>query len=244
VPKETKTMGLEAVPPRSGPQRSLGINRPPTTSTIPDVVPLIVGLVLFATGCGDRGPTGARPAIPSAVTATVETDPVPHAGDRRDNSIAIYRLDEASRHLVEVAARKLHPGVATYGSCMYRSRRTGGHYLIVTSKTGTVEQWELFERAGGVDGRRVREFRLGSQTEGGVADDELGSRSRSGRAARWTASSTPTASMSPRPAWGQRSPAACSWRRTVEIRAGTRTSSSSHGRRYLELSPAGSDPRR
>jgi 3-phytase len=97
------------------------------------------------------------------------------AGDRRDNSIAIYRLDEASRRLVEVAARELHPGVDTYGSCMYHSRRTGRLYYLVTSKTGDVEQWELYERAAGVDGRRVRRFRLGSQTEGCVADDELGS---------------------------------------------------------------------
>jgi 3-phytase len=47
------------------------------------------------------------------------------AGNRRDNSIAIYRLDEASRRLVEVAARELHPGVDTHGSCMYHSRRAG-----------------------------------------------------------------------------------------------------------------------
>jgi 3-phytase len=96
------------------------------------------------------------------------------AGNRRDNSIAVYRLDEATRRLVEVAARKLHPGVATYGSCMYHSRRTGRQYTIVTSKTGAVEQWELYEGAGGVDARRVRGLRLGSQTEGCVADDELG----------------------------------------------------------------------
>lgn len=96
------------------------------------------------------------------------------AGNRRDNSIGIYRLDEAGRRLVEVAARRLHPGVATYGSCMYHSRRTGRFYAIVTSKTGAVEQWELYERAGRVDGRRARGLRLGSQTEGCVADDDLG----------------------------------------------------------------------
>jgi 3-phytase len=96
------------------------------------------------------------------------------AGNRTDNSIAIYRLDETSRRLVEVAVRTLHPGVATYGSCMYHSRRTGRHYYIVTSKTGAVEQWELYEHAGGVDGRRVRGFSLSSQTEGCVADDDPG----------------------------------------------------------------------
>jgi 3-phytase len=218
--------------------------RRPTASTIPGLVLLIVGLLAFTTGCADRGPNESAAAIQGRVSASVETDPVPHdgdaaddpaiwvhprdparsvilgtdkrgglalydlagtqlqylpagdvdnvdlrtgfplggrpvtivtAGNRTDNSIGIYRLDEASRRLVEVAARTLHPGVATYGSCMYHSRRTGRHYYVVTSKTGGVEQWELYERAAGVDGRRVRGFRLGSQTEGCVADDELGS---------------------------------------------------------------------
>jgi 3-phytase len=58
---------------------------------------------------------------------------------------------------------------------MYHSRRSDRYYAIVTSKTGAVEQWELYERAGRVDGRRVRALRLGSQTEGCVADDDLGS---------------------------------------------------------------------
>lgn len=97
------------------------------------------------------------------------------AGDRRDNRIAIFRLDEATRRLVEFAARELHPGVDTYGSCMYHSRRTGRLYYLVTSKTGDVEQWELYRRGSGVDGRPVRRFRLGSTTEGCVADDQLGS---------------------------------------------------------------------
>jgi 3-phytase len=225
------------------PWRGAGAACQATTSTTPGLVPMLVGLLLLTTGCAGGGPHDPRAAVQGRVTATVETDPVPHdgdaaddpaiwvhpkdparsvivgtdkrgglalydlagkqmqylpagdfdnvdlrsgfplggrpvtivtAGDRRDNSIAIYRLDEVSRRLVEVAARKLHPGVATYGSCMYHSRRTGRHYYIVTSKTGAVEQWELYERSNRVDGRRVRGFRLGSQTEGCVADDELG----------------------------------------------------------------------
>jgi 3-phytase len=236
--------GLDAVPRRRVPWRSVGVAGRSTASRIPGLVPVIVGLLLFTAGCADRGPSDSHAAIQGRVAATVETDPVPHdgdaaddpaiwvdprdpansvilgtdkrgglalydlagtqlqylpagdldnvdlragfplggrrvtivtAGNRRDNSIAIYRLDEASRRLVEVTARKLHPGVATYGSCMYHSRRSGRLYYLVTSKTGGVEQWELYEHAGRVDGRRVRGFRLGSQTEGCVADDQLGS---------------------------------------------------------------------
>jgi 3-phytase len=46
----------------------------------------------------------------------------------------------------------------------------------VNSKTGQVEQWELFDNgAGKVDAARVRSFTVGTQTEGCVADDEVGS---------------------------------------------------------------------
>ena len=237
-------MGLDAVPRRTMPWRIVGVVGQPTASTIPGLVPVIVGLLLFTAGCADRGRNDSRAAIQGWVSATVETDPVPHdgdaaddpaiwvhprdpalsvilgtdkrgglalydlagkqlqylptgdfdnvdlrtgfllggrpvtivtAGDRRDNGIAIYRLDPASRRLVGVAARRLHPDVATYGSCMYHSDRTGRLYYVVTSKTGGVEQWLLYERAGRLDGRRVRGFHLGSRTEGCVADDEQGS---------------------------------------------------------------------
>jgi 3-phytase len=203
----------------------------------------MVGLLLLTAACGGRDGEGSRAVVQGSVTATVETDPVPHdgdaaddpaiwvhptdpaksvivgtdkrgglalydlagkqiqflpagdfdnvdlrtgfllsgrpvtlvtAGNRRDNTIAVYRLDEAGRRLLEVAARTLHPGVAIYGSCMYHSRRSGRYYAIVTSKTGAVEQWELYERGGAIDGRRVRGLRLGSQTEGCVTDDDLG----------------------------------------------------------------------
>jgi 3-phytase len=99
------------------------------------------------------------------------------AGNRTDNTIAVYRFEPATRTLVDVAARAISPGVRAYGSCMYRSPTTGSFFVVVTSKTGDVEQWELFESpssAGLVDARLVRSFAVGSQTEGCVADDDLG----------------------------------------------------------------------
>ena len=95
------------------------------------------------------------------------------ASNRDDNTIAIYKVDPASRRLENVAARDIHPGLETYGSCMYRSTRTGRLYYIVDSKDGDVEQWELFDVGGRVDAKRVRRFDVGSQIEGCVADDEL-----------------------------------------------------------------------
>jgi len=97
------------------------------------------------------------------------------AGNRSDNTIEIYRVALRTRHLVSVAARKIHPGVTTYGSCMYRSPQSGKVFYFVTSKSGGVEQWQLFANAGGkVDARRVRSFDVGSQSEGCVADDLRG----------------------------------------------------------------------
>jgi 3-phytase len=96
------------------------------------------------------------------------------AGDRTDNTIAIYRINHSTRLLENVAARKIKT-LETYGSCMYRSRTTGRVYYFVNSKAGGVEQWELFDKGtGNVDAKRVRTFNVGTQPEGCVADDELG----------------------------------------------------------------------
>src|SRR2546426_11682526 len=62
-----------------------------------------------------------------------------------------------------------------YGSCAYRSAKSGKFYLIVTNKKGQVEQYLLEDAGNGkIKASEVRAFSLGSQTEGCVADDELG----------------------------------------------------------------------
>ncbi|MCC6742541.1 MAG: phytase [Acidobacteria bacterium] len=96
------------------------------------------------------------------------------AGNRSTNSISVYALDPATLRVENVAARLITTAPA-YGSCMYRSAKTGKFYYILANKVGTVEQWELFDNgAGKVDGKLVRTFKLDSQIEGCVADDELG----------------------------------------------------------------------
>ena len=96
------------------------------------------------------------------------------AGDRADNSILIYRVDEETRQLENVAARRITT-VPAYGSCMYQSRRTGQSYYVVNSVEGDVQQWELFDAGDGkVDARLVRAFSVGTRPEGCVADDQLG----------------------------------------------------------------------
>ena len=96
------------------------------------------------------------------------------ASNRQDNSIAIYKINPQTRMLENVEARKIKHGLSVYGMCMYRSARTGKIYYFGTSKSGDVEQWEMFESNGKVDAKKVRNFKLGSTVEGCVADDELG----------------------------------------------------------------------
>ena len=96
------------------------------------------------------------------------------SSNRSTNSIAIYRVNPATRRLENVAARRI-PAVQAYGACMYHNPKTDKFYCIVTSKRGIAEQFELFDNGKGrVDARSVRRFKVGTQIEGCVADDELG----------------------------------------------------------------------
>jgi len=95
------------------------------------------------------------------------------ASNRSNNSIAIYRINTETRRLENVAAADIKT-IEAYGSCMYKSSKTGKLYYIVTSKQGVVEQYELFDTSKGVSAKRVRQIKVGSQLEGCVADDELG----------------------------------------------------------------------
>jgi 3-phytase len=97
------------------------------------------------------------------------------AGDRSDDSIAVYAIDASTRMLRDVAAGRLGADLSVYGSCMYRSVVNGAYYVFITSKSGEVGQWRLFDTGHGTVGaKRVRGFDVGSQIEACVADDELG----------------------------------------------------------------------
>ena len=98
------------------------------------------------------------------------------ASDRTHKAVAIYRLDTASKQLVNVADGIQATGLSDpYGQCMYRSPRTGRTYVFVSDPDGLVRQWELVATAAGkVRLKQVRDIRFSSQTEGCVADDATG----------------------------------------------------------------------
>jgi 3-phytase len=129
------------------------------------------GRILQELADGNMGNVDLRHGFPLGGSPTA----IVTAGNRSDNSIAIYAIDPSTRQLRNVAARRIAVSLGVYGTCMYRSGVNGAYYVFITSKSGEVDQWRLREtRQGTVDAERVRGFDVGSQIEACVADDDLG----------------------------------------------------------------------
>ena len=100
------------------------------------------------------------------------------AGSNRSNdSLVVYQVNQSTGQLTNVAVGGGIPTnqTQTLGLCMYRSAVSGKFYAFVTTKTGEIMQWELIDNGSGlVTGTAVRTLNLGTETEGCVADDELG----------------------------------------------------------------------
>ena len=96
--------------------------------------------------------------------------------NRSTDSISAYMIDEDSRTLIDVADGIIDTGMSDpYGQCMYKSPVSGSIYVFVNDTTGLVRQWVLEDNGNDRIGMSsVREFNVGSQTEGCVADDETG----------------------------------------------------------------------
>ena len=96
--------------------------------------------------------------------------------NRTSDSISLYGVDPASRTLFDIADGTIDTGMADpYGLCLYRSPFSGRFYVFVNDTDGQVRQWLLRDAGNGrVGAEPVREFRVGSQTEGCVADDVTG----------------------------------------------------------------------
>ena len=96
--------------------------------------------------------------------------------NRTSDSIDIYGIDPATRSLFDVADGTIPTGMSDpYGLCMYRSPSSGRFYVFVNDTDGLVRQWLLSDAGNGrVGAEPVREFSVGSQTEGCVADDAGG----------------------------------------------------------------------
>ena len=98
------------------------------------------------------------------------------ASNRTYDSLSIYRIDPASRQLTAVAEGLIPAQMNDpYGLCMYQSRSGDTYAFVNNGGDGRFVQFRLFETPSGrVGAEAVREFVVGSQSEGCVADDETG----------------------------------------------------------------------
>jgi 3-phytase len=98
------------------------------------------------------------------------------ASNRTNGGIAIYALDTEGRRLTDVADGLQPTNLSDpYGLCMYKSAETGRFYVFASDPEGLNRQWEVVAQPGGKAAlRHVRDLKLGSQTEGCVADDAAG----------------------------------------------------------------------
>lgn len=91
--------------------------------------------------------------------------------DRARSAVAVFRLDPASATLTALGKIATAPGEA-YGICLYRKDADVWTFIIL--KDGTIEQVALDLADGAAKGRVVRRMKLGTQSEGCVADDRTG----------------------------------------------------------------------
>ncbi|MFH0947163.1 MAG: phytase [Planctomycetota bacterium] len=96
------------------------------------------------------------------------------ATNKTDNRIELLRLDEGARTLVPVGAIPAPDDLKVDGLCLHHSGSTGQFHVVVTTKKGEFAQWRLATLADAGSGELVRRVLIGSETEGCVADDELG----------------------------------------------------------------------
>jgi myo-inositol-hexaphosphate 3-phosphohydrolase len=93
--------------------------------------------------------------------------------------IRVFTIDAQRRRLVMITDTSSGIiGVPTGGEglCLYRSAGSGRVYAFVNARNGQLAQYELLDndRDGRIEGQLRRSWDVGSETEGCVADDELG----------------------------------------------------------------------
>jgi len=100
------------------------------------------------------------------------------ATDRYSNSIKLFTFDPATQMLNRIDNRRdrlISTTHEVYGFCLYNDLENDEFYAIVTTISGDVQQWKLSaNEENKVNGELVRLLDFSSQTEGCVADDELG----------------------------------------------------------------------
>jgi len=94
--------------------------------------------------------------------------------DRKSDALLAFAIDPASLQVSLVSAQPLKTNAEVTGLCLYRSPLTGSQYAFASTDDGDLQQWELFERSGKVDGLLVRTIPSG-RGAGHCAVDDISS---------------------------------------------------------------------
>jgi 3-phytase len=96
--------------------------------------------------------------------------------ERIDDKIMVFRINQEDGSLTEISGSRLTSSVnEAYGFCLYKKPDSYLFYAFVNDTTGIIEQWELVPYGDEeISGQIIRTMSVASQTEGMVADDELG----------------------------------------------------------------------
>ena len=88
---------------------------------------------------------------------------------RDDNSLVIFEIDpQGTVH----EANRIATGMdKIYGTCLYQPSQ-GGLEAFVNDKDGLVQHWRIERKDGGYVGTQLRQFKIASQPEGCVVDDQ------------------------------------------------------------------------
>lgn len=91
------------------------------------------------------------------------------ATQRDDNSLVIFEIDP---HGQVVEVDRIATGMdKIYGTCLYQPTE-GGLEAFVNDKDGLVQHWRIERKDGKYVGTQLRQFKIASQPEGCVVDDQ------------------------------------------------------------------------
>ena len=95
--------------------------------------------------------------------------------DRQDSTVKAYIISPAGE-FDTLHYCTFKPGFKgeIYGFCLYRNNDYGKLYAVANSKEGEVEQWLIDGSKGILTASFIKDFKIPSQPEGMVADDETG----------------------------------------------------------------------
>lgn len=93
------------------------------------------------------------------------------ASNRTFDTIDFYYVDDTQK-VSRLSSNEHAAGLKIYGLCMYKDKENNQYYVFVNSKKGEVIQWLIEEKDENLALSKAREFKLSSQVEGCVADDD------------------------------------------------------------------------